>query len=92
MRPLTAALIFCAALSIMAGSANAGECTVQITQMRQAAQRNHQPMPDSVTHAQTYAQLMLAAELAEAEALDAIGSEADCLLAARRAKETFAPG
>jgi hypothetical protein len=34
---------------------------------------------------------MFAAELAQAEALDAIGSEADCLMAARRAKETFAP-
>ena len=49
-------------------------------------------MPDWVTDAQTYAQLMFAAELARAEALDAISSDADCLLAARRAKETFAPG
>jgi len=49
-------------------------------------------MPDSVSHVQTYAQLMFAAELAQAEALDAIGSEADCLLAARRAKETYSPG
>jgi len=92
MRCLTALLIFCAALSVMPDFAHAGACTAKITLLRQAAQRSHEPMPDSVSHVQTYAQLMFAAELAQAEALDAIGSEADCLLAARRAKETYSPG
>jgi hypothetical protein len=35
---------------------------------------------------------MFAASLAEAEALDAEGSEADCLLTARRAKQVLEPG
>ena len=50
------------------------------------------PTPESVRQVQTYAQLMFAAALAEAEALDAEGNEAECLLAARRAKQMIKPG
>jgi hypothetical protein len=39
-----------------------------------------------------WGQLMFAAALAEAEALDAEGNEAECLLAARRAKQMIEPG
>jgi hypothetical protein len=41
---------------------------------------------------QTYDQLMFAAELAEAEALDAEGNEAQCLTTAQRAKLRLTPG
>ena len=60
-----------------------------ITQLRQAAQLDHEPTPESVGQAQTYAQLSFAAELAQAEAQDALGYEPDCLLAARRAKQVL---
>jgi hypothetical protein len=46
---------------------------------------DHEPTPESVGQAQTYAQLSFAAELAQAKAQDALGHEPDCLLAARRA-------
>jgi hypothetical protein len=64
-------------------------CADQITQLRQAAQLDHEPTPESVGQAQTYAQLSFAAELAQAEAQDALGHEPDCLLAARRAKQVL---
>ena len=42
-----------------------------------------------MSQAQTYAELMFAAALAEAEAQDVLGHEADCMMAASRAKETL---
>ena len=56
---------------------------------RLGACRDHEPTPESVGQAQTYAQLSFAAELAQAEAQDALGHEPDCLLAARRAKQVL---
>jgi hypothetical protein len=55
--------------------------------LRQIAQLAHQPTPESVGQAQTYAQLMFAAALAQAEVQDVLGHEADCMMAASRAKE-----
>jgi hypothetical protein len=49
---------------------------------------NISPAP-AAGQAQTYAQLSFAAELAQAEAQDALGYEPDCLLAARRAKQVL---
>jgi hypothetical protein len=92
MSRLSAVLIVYAALSATTGLANAGACAEQITQLRQAARLDHEPTPESVGQVQTYAQLMFAAALAEAEALDAEGNEAECLLAARRAKQMIEPG
>jgi hypothetical protein len=92
MSRLSAVLIVYAALSSTTGLAHAGACANQITQLRQAAQLGHQPTPESVRQAQTYAQLMFAADLAQAEALDAEGNEAECLLAAHRAKQMLEPG
>jgi hypothetical protein len=51
------------------------------------AQLHHQPTPASVGRGQTNAQLMVAADLAQAEAQDAQGNEAECMLAVRRAKQ-----
>jgi hypothetical protein len=62
------------------------------SELRQAAKLGHQPTSESVWEVQTYAQLMFAADLAQAEALNAEGNEAECLLAARRAKQTLEPG
>jgi hypothetical protein len=87
MSRLSSLLIVCAALSAGTGSAHAGTCTDQITQLRQVAQLDHQPTPETVRQVQTYTQLMFAAALAEAEALNAEGNEAECLLAAGRAKQ-----
>jgi hypothetical protein len=67
--------------------AHAGTCADQITQLRQVAQLDHQPTPEMVRQVQTYTQLMFAAALAEAEALNAEANEAECLLAAGRAKQ-----
>jgi hypothetical protein len=60
--------------------------------LRQAAQTDHEPTPETVWQVQTYDQLMFAAELAEAEALDAEGNEAQCLTTAQRAKLRLTPG
>ena len=87
MSRLSAVLIVCAALSATTGLAHAGACADQITQLRQAAQLDHQP--ESVGQGQTYAQLIVAAELAQAGAQDALGHEPACLLAARRAKQVL---
>jgi hypothetical protein len=92
MSRLSAVLIVCATLSATTGLAHAGACADQITQLRRAAQLDHEPTPESVSQAQTYAQLMFAADLAQAEAQDAIGNEAECLLAARRAKQRLKLG
>jgi hypothetical protein len=92
MSRLSFLLIVCAALSAGTGLAHAGTCADQITQLRQAARLDHDPTPESVRQVQTYAQLMFAAALAEAEALDAEGNDAECLLAARRAKQMIEPG
>ena len=86
MSRLSSLLIVCAALSAATGLAHAGTCADQITQLRQVAQLDHQPTPETVRQVQTYTQLMFAAALAEAEAL-AEGNEAECLLAAGRAKQ-----
>ena len=92
MSRLSVALIVYAALSATTDSAHAGACADQITQLRHAAQLAHQPTPESVRQVQSYAQLMFVADLARAEALDAVGNDADCLLAARRAKQMLEPG
>jgi hypothetical protein len=92
MGRLSTVLIACATLSATTGLAHAGACADQITQLRQAAKLGHQPTSESVWEVQTYAQLMFAADLAQAEALNAEGNEAECLLAARRAKQTLEPG
>jgi hypothetical protein len=92
MSRLSAVLIVCATLSATAESAHAGACAEQITQLRQAAQLAHQPTPESVRLAQTYAQLMFAADLARAEALEAVGNETECLLSARRAEQMLRLG
>jgi hypothetical protein len=88
----SAVLIVCATLGATPGLAHAGACSDQIAQLRQAAQVDHEPTPESVNQSQSYDQLMFAAALAEAEALAADGNELDCLVAARRAKEMLAPG
>jgi hypothetical protein len=90
MRRLSTVLIVCAALSTTTGLAHAGACADQISELRQAAQLSNGPMPESVSQAQTYAQLMFASALAQAEAHDVLGHEAACLMAVRRAKETSA--
>jgi hypothetical protein len=63
---------------------------------------NHTVAPDSAAWSPTNAgvgeassnlrPVMFAAALAEAEALNAEGNEAECLLAARRAKQMLEPG
>jgi hypothetical protein len=87
VRQLFTLLFVCAILSGTTGIASAGTCTDSIKNLRQAAQLGHQPTPESVSRAQTYQQLMFAAALAQAEAQDVLGHEAECLIAARRAKE-----
>ena len=87
MSRLSSLFIVCATLSAGTGSAHAGTCANQITQLRQVAQLDHQPTPETVRQVQTYGQLMFAAALAEAEALNVEGNEAECLLAASRAKQ-----
>ena len=87
MSRLSSLFIVCATLSAGTGSAHAGTCANQITQLRQVAQLDHQPTPETVRQVQTYGQLMFAAALAEAEALNVEGNEAECLLAAGRAKQ-----
>jgi hypothetical protein len=84
---LSTLLFACAILSGTTGLAWAGACTDHIKELRQAAQLAHERTPESVGQAQSYGQLMFAAALAQAEAQDVLGHEADCLMAARRAKE-----
>jgi hypothetical protein len=62
-------------------------CSDQISELRQTARLNHQPTPETVFQARTYAQLTVAADLALAEAQNAEGRNDECLLAARRAKD-----
>jgi hypothetical protein len=82
-----------ATVSVTTGPAHAASCSYQIAELRQAALLNHQTTPETVWEAQTYAQLMFAADLALAEAKDAERNEGECLLAARRAKqESQSPG
>ena len=66
-------------------------CSDQIARLRQAALANHEPTPETVWQAHSYAQLMFAADLALAEADDAAGSEDECLLAARHANNELQP-
>ena len=87
MRRLSILLFIFAILSGTADLARAGVCGDNTRDLRQAAQLAHRPTPESVSQAQTHAELMFAAELAHAEAEDVLGHEGDCLLAARRAKE-----
>lgn len=75
-----------ASLGVTTGPAHAASCSDQIADLRQAALLNHQPTPETVWQAQTYAQLMFAADLTLAEAQNAEG-KGECILAARRAKE-----
>jgi hypothetical protein len=83
-------VVFCVC-AILIGSTDfvwAGGCADDIRDLRKAAQLAHRLTPETISRAHTYADLMFAAALAQAEALDALGHEADCLLAARRAKQT----
>ena len=64
MSRLSAVFIVSATLSATTGLAHAGACADQITQLRQAAQLGHKPTPEAVRQAQSYAQLMFAADLA----------------------------
>ena len=88
MRRLSTVLVACCTiLSGTTGLAWAGGCAEHIKALRQAAQLAHEPTPESLGPVQSYGQLMFAAALAQAEAHDVLGHEADCLMAARRAKE-----
>jgi len=87
MRRLSTVLVAWTILSGTTGLAWAGACAEYIKALRQAAQLAHEPTPESLSSAQSYSQLMFAAALAQAEAHDVQGHEADCLIAARRAKE-----
>jgi hypothetical protein len=87
MRRLSTVLVACTILSGTTGLAWAGGCAEHIKALRQAAQLAHEPTPESLGPVQSYGQLMFAAALAQAEAHDVLGHEADCLMAARRAKE-----
>jgi hypothetical protein len=91
MSRLSAVLIVCATLSATTGLAHAGACADQITQLRQAAQLDHEPTPKSVEQAQTYVQLIFAAELTQAEAQGALGHEPRSrLVKARQAAKVLA--
>lgn len=86
MRRLSVILIVCATLGTTTGLAHAGACTDQIAELRQAPQDGLKPEWGSLGQGRTYRQLMFSADLALASALDALGHEEDCQLAARRAK------
>jgi hypothetical protein len=70
----------CATLGTAMSFVHAGVCADQITQVRRAAQIDHQPTPG-------YAQLMFSADLTRAEALDAEGNEQACLPAVSSAMQ-----
>ena len=76
-----------ATASVTTGQTDAAACSDQIAGLRQAALVNHQPTPETVWQAHSYAQLMFAADLALAEAKDEVGNKDECLLAARRAND-----
>src|SRR6516225_2985950 len=84
-------LAVCAALATTTGLAHAGACVDQLTTLQQAPQLSHQPMLESVRQAQTYSELILSADLARAETLDAQGNEEKCREAARRGPSASAP-
>jgi hypothetical protein len=81
-----------ATVSMTTDLGHAVSCSEQIAELRQTALRNHQATPETVWQAQSYAQLMFAADLALAEAQDAEGNNDECLLAARRAQAQLQPG
>jgi hypothetical protein len=83
-------LAVCAALATTTGLAHAGACIDQLATLQQAPQLSHQPVLESVRQAQTYSELMLSADLARAETLDAQGNEEKCREEARRAKHELA--
>jgi hypothetical protein len=87
MRRLSTVLVAWTILSGTTGLAWAGACAEHIKALRQAAQLAHEPTPESLSSVHSYSQLLFAAALAQAEAHDVLGHEADCLMAARRAKE-----
>jgi hypothetical protein len=76
MSRLSVLLIVCATLSATTGLAHAGACADQ----SHSCGRQHSLITN---------QRRNAAELAQAEAQDALGYEPDCLLAARRAKQVL---
>jgi hypothetical protein len=76
-----------ATMSVTTGVA--ASCSDQIADLRKAARLSRQPTPETVWRAQTYAQLMFSADLALAEAQDALGRNDECLLSARHAKEAL---
>jgi hypothetical protein len=76
-----------ATVSVTTGLVQAVSCSDQIADLRKAARLSHQPIPETVWQAQTYAELMFSADLALAEAQYALGRNDECLLSARHAKE-----
>jgi hypothetical protein len=87
MRGLCTVLFVCVILNGATGLARAGACAEHVRDLRQAAELAHQPTPESISQSQSYGQLMFAAALAQAEVHEMLGHEADCLMAARRAKQ-----
>jgi hypothetical protein len=86
MRRLFTVLVACTILTGATRLAQAGACADHIKELRQTAQLAHKPTPESIGPGQSYGQLMFAAALAQAEAHEVLGDEADCLMAASRAK------
>jgi hypothetical protein len=80
-----------ATVSMTTDQGGAASCFEKITELRQAALRNHQATPETISQARGYAQLMFAADLTLAEAQDALGNNDECLSAARRAEEQLQP-
>jgi hypothetical protein len=87
MHRLCTVVFVCVFLSGATGLARAGACAEHIRDLRQAAELAHRPTPESISQSHSYSQLMFAAALAQAEAHEVLGHEADCLMAARRAKQ-----
>jgi hypothetical protein len=87
MRGLYIVLFVCVILNGTTGLARAGACAEHIRDLRRAAELAHQPTPESISQIHSYGQLMFAAALAQAEAHEVLGREADCLMAVRRAKQ-----
>lgn len=83
---IAAAIAILALISQALAQSDTVSCSDQTAELRHAALLNRQPVPETVWRAQSYAQLMFAADLALAEAQNAEGRNDECLLAARRAK------
>src|SRR5262245_57629446 len=101
MSKFAVALLMCVFLGQSADLAQAGACSEEIAQLRQAAassgaaptapqsvgaQLRRQPTPSSVEHAEQAAQSNFADLLSRAEGLDAEGKHAECMQAVTNAK------